>query len=446
MNLSKVFVLALAAALVAGCGSGAPSGSGGGGGTSQKEVEFASFQGGYGIDFFQEAGKEWGEKNSRQVKVWGDPRVWEKLKLRFRSGDVPDVTWPGWGMDYWALVYDDQLKPWDEALDAAAPGHPGATWRESFDPGLLKMGAHEGKTYMLPYHVNINAWWFNKTLFDQNGWKVPANWDELLKLNDQIKAKGIAPLTFQGQYPYYMLSGFIYPWIISHGGIQAWNDCQNLMPGAWKSASVLEAAKRVEQLVKRGDFMEGSMGMNHTDSQAAFYQGKAAMIPCGTWLFSEMENVRKGMGDKAPKIEFMRVPILPGGQGDPTAIQVGIEPFVIPADAKDPAAGISIFQYMTTPEKAREFVEKKGTLMAVKVDQGVKYPEHLVAAAKIFDDSKTKWHSDYRSWYPEMGKEAENAMAALLNGDLDAAGFCERLEKAAEKARNDKNLVKRKVE
>ncbi|MCG9895237.1 MAG: extracellular solute-binding protein, partial [Fimbriimonadaceae bacterium] len=301
MKTRTILLSALVAvgALLAGCGGGGESAEAGKG-----KVEVVSFQGGYGIDFFQAAGKEWGEKEGREVDVWGDPRVWEKLRPRFVAGDVPDLAWPGWGMDYWALVYDDQLKPWDEYLDQDG-------WRDSFDPGLLKMGMHEGKVYMLPYHVNINGWWYNADLFQANGWEVPTTFDELLALNDKIKAKGLAPITFQGQYPYYMLAGFLYPWIISHGGIEAWNDIQNLKPGAWKSASVLEAARRTQALVQRGDFLRGSMGLNHTDSQAAFYDGKAAMIPCGTWLVSEMAEYAKTMPNGAPKVEFMAVPTLP---------------------------------------------------------------------------------------------------------------------------------------
>lgn len=453
MNKGIVWSMGAAALLalsfgLAGCGgpsAGSEGGGAGGGSAAKQPVEVVAFQGGYGIDFFEEAAKEWAEKNGAEAKVGGDPRIWEKLRPRFVSGNVPDLAWPGWGMDYWALVYDGQLTAWDEALDGPAFGQTEGKWRDSFDLGLLKMGQHEGKTYMLPYHVNINGWWYNKTLFDANGWKVPATWDELLKLNDQIKAKGLAPITFQGQYPYYMLSGFIYPLIISHGGIAAWNACQNLEPGAWNSPSVIEAAKRTAELVKRGDFLTGSMGMSHTDSQAAFYEGKAAMIPCGTWLYSEMEEYRKTMKGTPPTIEFMRPPILAGGK-DPSNIQVGIEPWVIPAKAKNSKAGIEIFKYMTSPAEAKQFVERKGTLMAVKVEDGVKYPAHLVEPARIFSDSAVKWHSEFRSWYPTLGKEAENALASLLNGDATPEQFAQRVEAAAAKVREDKNIRKRKVE
>ena len=198
------------------------------------------FKGGYGDDFFIEAGEEYGEEFGIEVVTEGDPRMWDRLRPDFVAGNPPDVAWPGWGMDYWALVFDDQIEPMDSYLAMKPYDSDEGTWRDTFDEQLLKLGQFDGKQYMMPYHVNLNGWWYHKTMFEENGWTPPSTFEELLELGEKMKAKGIAPLTFQGQYPYYMLYGFIYPWTISSGGIEAWNDCQNLVPGAWKSEHILK--------------------------------------------------------------------------------------------------------------------------------------------------------------------------------------------------------------
>lgn len=453
--MSRLTLAALSLGLVValtGCGSTpAPSGSGtsttpaatGENAKLEGKLEVVSFQGGYGIDFFEAAGKEFAAKNpGLEVAVTGNPRVWEQLRPRFVGGNPPDVTWPGWGMDYWALVYDDQIMDLNAELDKPAYGETSGKWRDTFDPGLLKMGQYQGKQFLMPYHVNLNGWWYNPKMFRENGWTVPKTFSELIALNDKIKAKGIAPLTFQGQYPYYMLFGFVYPWIISAGGIEAWKDCQNLVPGAWKSPAVLEAARKTAELVKRGDFQKGALALNHTDSQMEFLKGNAAMIPCGTWLYSEMKNVMPA----GAELEFMAVPALDDGKGDPTALQVGIEPFIVPSKGKNPAAGVEFFRFLTSRDNAKKFIEQKGTLMGITGLKDVNYPPHLKRAAELFEASKTKWSADIKLWYPAMGKEAENAMAALLDGKITPEQFCERVEAAAEKTRNDKNIIKHKVE
>lgn len=125
MRTQLLLGVAFAATLLfvsAGCNKGGSSSSG------SAEVEVAVFQGGYGIDFFEQAARDYEAAHpGAKVKVWGNPRVWEQLRPRFVAGSPPDVTWPGWGMDYWAMVYDGQLLALDEALSqpplrARAPG------------------------------------------------------------------------------------------------------------------------------------------------------------------------------------------------------------------------------------------------------------------------------------------------------------------------------------
>lgn len=267
-------------------------------------LEVVAFKGGYGIDAYAQFAKEFDKLNpGLTTTVSGDPRVWEKLRPRMIAGDPPDLMFPGWGMDQWALVQDGQLLALDDALSSPAYDGKGK-WGDSFDPNILKLCQKDGKTYMLPYYVMVMGWWFDPGVFAANGWTPPKTYAELLTLSEKIKAKGIAPITYQGQYPYYMLQGMLMPWACSIGGIEALNAIQNLDAGAWKSPAVLQAAKMIDELNRKGDFQAGATGMSHTQSQTQFLNGKAAMIPCGTWLYSEMEKV---MPPKA-KMEFFLPP------------------------------------------------------------------------------------------------------------------------------------------
>jgi N-acetylglucosamine transport system substrate-binding protein len=343
-------------------------------------------------------------------------------------------------MDYWALVYEGQLTDLNSALDGpAAEGK--RTWRESFADGMLAPGQYEGKQFMMPYHYNINGWWYDPKVFAARGWSPPKTYEELLALCPKIKAAGIAPITFQGQYPYYMIMGFFFPWVVANGGVEALDAMQALEEGAWSSPAAIRAAEMIVELRDKGFFQKGATGMSHTESQTEFLNGRAAMIPCGTWLHSEMREVMPP--DAA--MEFMLPPV-PSSAPDPTAICVGIEPWVVPSKSKHPEMAIKLYKYMTSLSVAKRFVEEKGTLMAIKgSDQGVKLPQHLVKPAEFFRNSKSVWSSEYKLWYPTLGKESENAMAALLNGEIGAREFCNRCEKAATAVRNDTQVPKHKV-
>ena len=405
------------------------------------KLEVVAFKGGYGIDFYEKCAKEFQAKNpGLTIDVSGDPRVWEKLRPRFVGGTPPDLTFPGWGMDHWALAEEDQLLDLTPYLkEKAAEGD--STWGDTFDPNVLKLGQLEGKQYVMPYYVMLQGWWYDPGVFEKNGWEAPRTTKELLSLCAKIKAKGIAPITYQGKYPYYMIEGMLLPWCYSIGGAQVVKDAQNLEPGAWKSPAMLQAATLISDLKTKGYFEDGATGMSHTESQTEFLQGRAAMIPCGTWLYSEMKSTMPA----GAKMEFFRIPVVEGGNGDPSTMEIGIEPWMVPKDAKNPRAAIELFKYMTSLSKAKEFVKEKGTLMSVKGSDQIDLPEVLKAPNAAFKEAKEVWAVQYRQWYPSFQTELENSLTSMLNGQLTPQQFCDRVEAAAEKTRNDKSITKHKL-
>ncbi|RYG47834.1 extracellular solute-binding protein [bacterium] len=448
MKVRGAFALACAVALV-GCNGGGAKDEGGStsapvakDGPMKGNLEVVAFKGGYGIDHYEAVAKELEAKNPElKVKVSGDPRIWEKLRPRLTSGDAPDLMLPGWGLDHWALVQDDALLQLDAALDGPGPDGKGK-WRDSFKPDILKLGQKDGKTYLLPYYISLNGWWYDPGVFEKNGWTPPKTYPELLALGEKIKAKGIAPITYQGQYPYYMIDGMLLPWAMSIGGKAAVDAAQNLEPGAWNSPAFLKAAEMIDELNKKGFFQKGASGMSHTESQTQFLNGKAAMIPCGTWLESEM---KKSM-PAGSAMRFFLPPVLPDGKGDPTALMIGTEPWMISAEAKNPEGAIAFFRYMTSIPVARKFIESKGTVMAVEgAAEGANVPETLKGPADAFANAKVVYANQFSTWYKELGKEIQGALTALLSGDLSPKAFVDRCEAAAKKTREDDSIPKYKV-
>ena len=445
--MKRTWIALSAAVVLAGCGNSSKTESP----TStsapapdakiEGNVEVAAFKGGYGVDFFERVGKEFEAKHPGvKVKVEGDPRIWEKLRPRFMGDTPPDLAFPGWGMDHWALKDEDQLLPLDDAL-ATKAAEGDTTWGETFDPGLLKLGQMDGKTWVLPYFYSVLGWWYDPGVFKKNGWTPPKTFDELLALGEKIKAAGMAPLTFQGKYPYYILDGMILPWICSVGGPEAVKACQNLEPGAWNSPAVLKAAQMLDELNKKGFFQRGAVGMTHTEAQQQFLQGKAAMVPCGTWLRAEME----GTMPEGSSMRFMLPPIAAGGKGDPNAVIIKIEPWMVPSRAKNPAAAIALYKELTSLSNAKKFVEEKGTLMAIKGSDQAKLIPELEEPARVIRESKDVYAAQYREWYQTLGKELEDATTALMNGTITPEQFCERAEKKAQEVAKDSSISKHKI-
>lgn len=456
MDWKSGLIVVCAAALAGGCGGPAETEKepekGGtpvsdlrqaptGAGELSGDLTVLAFKGGYDIDFYQKAGEEFQAKNPKlKIKVDGSPDVADQIRTKMLAGQAPDLMYPSWKYDFWNAATEGQISLVDKALDSP-PFDGKGSWRDTFEPSLLKLGQKDGRQYLLPYFFSIWGWWFDPSVFAKNGWQPPKTYDELLTLCEKIKAKGIAPITFQGKYPYYMLQGMILPWAQDIGGIGVIDNIQNLVPGAWKDPAVLQAAKMIRELRDKGDFQEGAVGIDHTTAQTQFLTGKAAMIPCGTWLDSEM---KKTMPPNA-RMQFLMPPMVKDGKGDPSALCIEIEPWMVPTDAKNPNAAIAYYKYLTSLPKAKEFVEQKATLMSIKGSDQTKLPETLVVPAKLFRDSKTIYSFLALQWYKAMEKDIEGALTSMLNGDLTPEQFCDRAEAAAEKTRTDASIAKHKM-
>jgi len=427
---------AVAVAMLSGCGKKESTENG------KIEVEVAIFQGGYGLDFFEYAAREYEKMHPDvKIKIWGNPRIWEQLRPRFVAGDPPDLTWPGWGMDTWALVYEAKAMEMDKYLETKAYGQD-KRWKDTFVTGALEKGRYNGHYYTLPFTYNVFGWWYNVNMFEKHGWKPPATYEELISLCAKIKKTGVAPITFQGKYPQYMLQGFLIPWAISAGGMEAWRDAQNLVPGAWNGPAFLKAAQMVEELGRKGYFQKGAMGMSHTEAQMEFLLGHAAMIPCGTWLGSEM----KKQMPPGFRMQYFNAPVLKDGKGDPSITSTGTEPWLIPSEAKHPDIAADFFKFMTSLEMAKKFVLRKNTLVAVVDSDDVELPPDLVTPARLLREASDTWSSDYGDWYKQFGDATEDIMAALLNAEVTPKECVDRIEKAAAKVRKDKSIPKHKVD
>lgn len=400
-----------------------------------KNVEVRAFRGGYGLDFFQEAAKEFNALHPDiNVTVDGGPRVWDTLIPRFAAGTPPDLAWPGWGMNLRPIIMENQVLPWDEYLDQPAYGVPGKTWRETFKPDILKMGRFNGKIYVLPYNMDCYGWWYDKTLFDKHGWTAPKTYEDFLVLGEKMKAGNIAPLTFTGRYPIYFLNGIYYPWVISAGGIDAYKAAINLEPGAWLHPAFLKAAKCAMELKRKHYFQGGCIGMNHTESQMELLVGRAAMIPCGSWILSEMKNLLPPESE----LTFMKTPVFKDGAGDPTALFVSPDGkgWVLPVKGNYHDAAADYYRYLSSPEKAAEFIETKGTMTAIITERQPKMPRHLIGPYTAVQNANFTYSNNIGDWYKQLETEIETAFVDMYNEVITPEEFVTRVEEESQQYRS----------
>lgn len=403
----------------------------------QITVEVAVFEGGYGIDWHKDVGRRYEQAHPGiRVRVWGDPRVGEKIKPRILRRNPPDAA--TCDILVWKMIVAGKLYPLDEALDSPAYGQKG-TWRESLVPGVLSDLRYQGKTYAIP--TNLEAWvcWYDKRQFREHGWTPPRTWGEFTALCEKMKAAGVAPLAFQGKYPGYawitLMS--LYQRLVP---FERYYEMQDLKPGAFTDPEFIHAARLVQQMAANY-FEPGAMAMTHTESQLEWVNGRAAMVFCGLWLKNEMKNAIPAGFEMA----CFPVPMVEGGKGDPRAVYSGgSEYLIVFADAKHPKEAADFLKFMVSTENARDYVRRLDALPPVTgCLEGLTISPELQSAVDVLEHSSRNFLDRLGSLYVEFNRTvAEPALADLLWGKITPEEFGQRLEAGIEKVRRDPDIYK----
>ena len=408
----------------------------------EQVMEGVFFQGGYGLQWVFDTAAEF-ERAHPDIKafVWGNPRAWDQTRPRFLSGNPPDVFWGIHNINFWVNLDNGLVANLDSLMDGPAYGQEHLKFKETFMPGALQEGQYEGRQYFLPITYAINGIWYNQRMFAEHGWQVPKTWDELLILCAHIKkTTAIAPFTHQGKYPSYF--GMIYRGLLYKlGGEALLVDLDNLEPGAWQRPEVVKAAHLSRQIIADGYVLEGSSSFSHTEAQMIWLQEKAAMIPCGTWLESEMKNALP------PGFE-MRIMPVPGfidGPGGLDAMEASAGPaFWVPKDAAHPEWGMEYLRILLSRKMAGNFLNQIGSLMPI---EGSSEEAQVPPAMQSALDAIAAAHGEtfnmrFTSWYLELRNEFDNAFGAVLNGNATPEQFATRLEAQAERLRLDSDTIR----
>ena len=406
-------------------------------------AEGVFFQGGYGIDYIQNAADIFAAVHpGSEVTVEGIQGVGDKLRPRFIAGEPPDVidNSGAGSLDTVALAAEGQLLDLTELMNAPALDTPGKTFAETLFPGSQDVGIFDGKQLFVNMAYTVFGMWYSQSLFEENGWEVPATWDDLMALSEEIKAAGIAPWTYQGQYPGYVNFGILEPLIQKIGGDAAWLAIDNLEAGAWEQDAVVQAVNMVAQISENDFLMEGTEALNHTESQAEWLKGNAAFIPCGTWLENEMKEVTPDDFDMV----IAPIPAIDAGTSASIMASSG-ETFFVPAEAKNPEAGMEYIRCLLSKESAKFFAQNVSSMMPViggteglELSAGMSSAIAAVesAGAEIFARPK------YSSWYSDLGTEVSNNLGSLMTGRMSTDEFISLAQAKADEVAADDEVTK----
>lgn len=418
-------------------------------------LEIYIFDGGFGDEYATEIheptfSEKWPDvtiDHHAAVDIAGE------LQARFVAGDPPDfVNNSGDGqMDQSVLSADGQLYDLSPLWDAPSWDDPSKKVRDVVLPGTIEVGTFSGVPQILNYAFTVFGVWYNKTLLDENGWPVPTTWQEMMDVCADIAATGIAPWVYQGvTAPRYM------NWpILAMAAKQAGTDVllaiDMLEEGAWKHEAVVESANAIHMLAQNNYFLPNVAAMEFRDAQGLWARGQAVFCPSGSWL----ENEEKDAIAENPTFELA---VMPDPLLDPSTAAMPLEtvratagePYLIPADAKNPQGAMEYMRAMLSLDAAKQFSQKVTSLTAVVgATDGVTFEQPGINSARTAleaaGDNVINWF--YPTWYKTMENPGiDQVTAALLRNEINATQWAEQCEAVATATREDDSIVKQSRE
>jgi len=408
-------------------------------------LDVVIFDGGFGDDYAVNVNDNLYKKlyPNAEITYAAIQRLQEQLQPRFVAGEPPDVidNSGAGNLDFAALIAEGQLADLADLMAAPSYDTEGMTFAESLVPGSQDLGVYEGTQYYLAYSLSVYGMWYSSTLFEEKGWTYATTWEEHLALCEQIKADGMAPWATTGVHPQY-LRGFVFDQMLYKHDPQAAVDIDNLVADAWKAPAVTDVLTAMTQLVENDYILGGWEGLDHTQSQNEWLQGKAAMLPCGTWLENEMkDSVPAGFN-----MVVAPTPSLPNDKLPFEAINASAgEEFFVPSQGKNVQGGKEWLRLLFSKEGGRFFAENTKSLSVVQgsgdgLDLGTAFASTQAAIASA--GANTFPTARYDFWYKDFELEVRAQIGSLMQGQVSVEEFQDTVQELADELKEDDAIPK----
>ena len=333
--------------------------------------------------------------------------------------------------------------------DIIRPQIVAGTLRDDITDGILASSKcapyGDGDIYLAPFNSGPQGLIYNKTFFDENNLEVPKTWDEFFALGDTVKdIDGRSLFTYQGIYPGYM-EEMLWPAIANECGEEALTKIANYEEGSFNNEGVLKALTHIKEIADKGYLLEGTVGMNHTESQTEMMLGKAAFITNGTWMENEMQDAPREDG-----FEFAMAPIPTENADDVHYVFDSCEQFSIPAAAKNQELAKEFLRFLYSDESVSAFAEASGALYATKSAREVakdKLSTAIYNMYGIYDEANASSLIMSFSAVPADCKinpkdEIFNPITSVMNDEMTVEEWAQNVEDAFAQVRADQEAAK----
>lgn len=419
---------------VAACGSSATAGGKAGAGAASADTSFTYWsmwkQGEPQAQVLQTAITQFTKDTGIKVDVqWKGRQVATQLAPTLNTGNVPaDLIDSQDRFAYSQLQSTGQALDLTPLLQQSIPGESGSTVASVVPKRYLDLATTDGALWQVPYEVLADQLWFNSADLPAVATTPPATWEDFTKLLAQRKAArgGAGPLALDADVPDYGAFWTYYS-VLRELGPGAFGAAALDKSGArFADPAFVTALKRVEGLVRDGDFTPGYNGSKWPAVQQKWAAGKSDFLLLGTFAPSETGPFAKA------GFQYRSFPVPAVKAGGDTSQDVSLIGFSIPKKAKHAAAAEKFIAYFLNRSRLSG-ISTVAKNLTPRAD--IAAPAELADAKKAMESGKVVETLDgvketAAEWYTKVflplntsfvdGRLSAEAFAAKLGSDSAA--------------------------
>jgi raffinose/stachyose/melibiose transport system substrate-binding protein len=308
-------------------------------------------------------------------------------------------------------------------------------WGDKLLPWAAQAGKVKGKIVMIPQYYETLVLYYNKTLFQQNGWTVPKNRSELESVAADVEAKGIMPFA-AGNADFQPSTGWLVTTFLN--AVAGPEKVHDALTGKtpWTDPAFKDSIDLLKGYFDKGWFGGGAKQYFTTTDAKKYAQladGKAAMYISGSW---ETENLPDyfGAGGNTNEWDWAPLPSLADGVPQAYPLSIGGTLSVNSKSANTNAATTYLSWIMTDTKTMWEQAAATG-----RAPLPVKFKDSDIPSsvdpryARIYTSLQSAQEVGYTTW-TSFGGKADAYITAnidkVLNGKQSVDEYLAGLDSA----------------
>ncbi|WML41487.1 sugar ABC transporter substrate-binding protein [Neobacillus sp. OS1-2] len=327
----------------------------------------------------------------------------ESINVALQSDTLPDLFWVQGNKStkMAEMARNGYLLPLDEyKMDLSR-----------FSEEAVEYGTVDGKLYSsLPSFIAYVTMYYNKDLFKKNKVDVPKTWEEFEKISKVLADKGVTPIAVGGN------GDFDRYWMMQAMAASLGNETLTSIVKGEENVNYTGLEKTFEaysDFAKKGYFGKDVASIDGNGAKLAFTNGKAAMIPDGTWNNLTYQDTPLNIGSFA----------LPGLDGK-TYAQTGPyngNTYAISSKTKHPDEAVKYLEFLNSKEAQQIMGDETGL---VPMYDDIKPKDKFVEEMAKFDVVGLNIYNALAQVANESSKPQDllltNLTPKLMTGDMTA--------------------------